>query len=189
MAEQVRQSFESSLDHLRTDYVDSYVLHGPWSSRGWSREDRDVWRAMEQLYEQRRVKLLGVSNVSLEQLAALCREASVAPAFVQNRCYAQDGWDRGVRRFARERGIVYQGFSLLTANRRELAAVPMKAIAHRVGATVPQVVFRFAGAVGVLPITGTSDRAHMREDLASTSLLLGQEDIDTIEGISAVGCD
>ena len=183
IATQVLQSFESSLEHLRVEQIDSLVLHGPWSDRGWSAQDRDAWRAMEQIHDERRVRLLGVSNVSLEQLARMHREASVRPAFVQNRCYARDGWDREVRRFAREQGIVYQGFSLLTANRRELAGPVMKAIAGRVGATVPQVVFRFARAVGMLPLTGTTDTEHMREDLASTAIELGQRDVDAIESL------
>ena len=48
---QVRQSFDSSLTHLRTDYVDSYVLHGPYSRRGLGEEDREVWAAIEGVYE------------------------------------------------------------------------------------------------------------------------------------------
>src|SRR5262249_8771482 len=105
---QVRQSFESSLEHLGVDYLDSYAVHGPWSNDGWSAQDREAWSAMEELQRERRVTLLGVSNVSLEQLAMLCDEAKVAPAFVQNRCYARFGWDREVREFARPRGILYQ---------------------------------------------------------------------------------
>ncbi len=138
---------------------------------------------MEQIHDERRARLLGVSNVSREQLAKLCQEASVPPAFVQNRCYARDGWDREVRRLAREQGVVYQGFSLLTANRRELGGPVMKAIAGRVGATVSQVVFRFARAIGMLPLTGTSDPEHMREDLASATLDLGQKDVEAIESL------
>jgi diketogulonate reductase-like aldo/keto reductase len=184
IAIQVRQSIESSLEHLAVEYIDSYLLHGPWSDRGWSPQDREAWRAMEELHQDGRAKLLGVSNVSLEQLATVCEKAKVPPAFVQNRCYARTGWDREVRGFARQHGIVYQAFSLLTANRRELAGSVMTGIANRIGATVPQVLFRFAGAIGMLPLTGTSDRAHMREDLASAALELGPDDIDAIERLA-----
>jgi diketogulonate reductase-like aldo/keto reductase len=183
LATQVRQSLQSSLEHLRTDYVDSYLLHGPASSTGWSDDDREVWRAMEEICRQEQARHLGVSNVSLEQLEALCAEAEVQPAFVQNRCYARDGWDRGVRRFCRERGIVYQGFSLLTANRRQLTHPAVTAAAERAGTTIAQVVFRFAAAVGMLPLTGTTDPAHMREDLAAGALELTSEEVAAIERI------
>jgi diketogulonate reductase-like aldo/keto reductase len=60
----------------------------------------------------------------------------------------------------------------------------MKAIAARMGATVPQVVFRFARAVGMLPLTGTSDPQHMREALASATVDLGENDVAAIESLA-----
>ena len=179
IATQVQQSFTSSLEHLGVDTIDSYVLHGPWS-HGWSREDRAAWRSMESLHAQRKVRLLGVSNVAIDQLELLCAEAHVRPAFVQNRCYARTGWDREVRAFCKQYGIVYQGFSLLTANQRELASKTVTTIAARLGATVAQVVFRFAQRVGMLPLTGTSNRVHMREDLASADFELLPPDVAAI---------
>src|SRR6266496_248993 len=107
-ATQVQQSFESSLDHLRTTHVDSYVLHGPSSPDGVSDADWAVWRAMEALHHGRRARLLGVSNVSLPQLRAIHEGSRVKPAFVQNRCFASDGWDRATRAFCEGRGVVYQ---------------------------------------------------------------------------------
>ena len=181
VATQVRQSFASSLTHLGVDDIDSYVLHGPSSGGGWSEDDRKVWRAMESLHAEKKVRLLGVSNVTLEQLRTLCDEAKILPSFVQNRCYASVGWDREVRALCREGEIVYQGFSLLTANAGELSSPKVRAIAARLEATVPQVVFRFAIAIGMLPLTGTTDRTHMEQDLASVALELTDADIATIE--------
>ena len=77
---------------------------------------------MERLHRDRRARLLRVSNISRDQLVTLCGSATLALALVQNRCYAWTGWDQEVRRVCRERGIIYQGFSLLTANQRELRA-------------------------------------------------------------------
>src|SRR6266496_2054744 len=116
LATQVRQSFQSSLGHLGTDYVDSYVLHGPSSADGVSDADWAVWRAMEDLHQEGKARLLGVSNVSLAQLMAIHGGSRVKPAFVQNRCFASNRWDRATRAFCERRAVVYQGFSLLTAN-------------------------------------------------------------------------
>ena len=181
LGRQVEQSFASSLEHLGVDYVDSYVLHGPESGRGWSAADREVWSAMERLHRERRARLLGVSNISREQLVTLCGSATVAPALVQNRCYARTGWDQEVRRVCRERGIVYQGFSLLTANQRELRGATVAAIARRLGATIPQVVFRFALTVGMVALTGTSDPTHMQQDLAAIDLPITESDVAALE--------
>ena len=165
-ASQVLQSFESSLEHLRTTYVDSYVLHGPSLRNGVSDEDWAVWRAMEALQRAGKARLLGVSNVSPAQLRAIHDGSASKPAFVQNRCFASNGWDREVRALCAERGIVYQGFSFLTANARELASPAVRRAAKRAGRTQAQVVFRFALQMGMLPLTGTSSQKHMQDDLA-----------------------
>ena len=175
-AEQVRQSFAASLEHLQVDAIDSYVLHGPSQRRGLSSRDREVWAAMEELP----VRYLGVSNVALDQLEELCSIAKVQPMFVQNRCYARAGWDAEVRAFCRRQGIVYQGFSLLTANLAELRGARFREIVARVNRTPAQIVFRFAKQVGMLPLTGTTDPAHMREDLAIDDFLLTDDDVNTI---------
>ncbi len=175
VARQVEQSLHSSLEHLGTTHLDSYVLHGPSRRHGWNPADEEAWSAMESLHERGLVKALGVSNVSLEQLEALCARAKVQPKYVQNRCYARLGWDRAVRALCAERGITYQGFSLLTANPEALQKA--RPIAAKHGVTPPQVVFAFALAVGMLPLTGTTDPQHMREDLAATSLQLTPDEV------------
>lgn len=180
VATQVRQSFASSLEHLQVERIDSYVLHGPSRNRGLSEDDRIVWRTMETLP----VTHLGISNVDLQQLEELHAIARIKPKFVQNRCYARLGWDRDVRAFCKRHGIVYQGFSLLTANLAELRSARFRAIVARVGRTPAQVVFRFAIQAGMLPLTGTTDPAHMREDLEALNFELDEDVVRAIETIS-----
>src|SRR5437588_2737449 len=68
LSAQVAQSMASSLDHLATDHVESYVLHGPSSNHHWTAADAEVWEAMRTERDAGRTRLLGVSNVSLRQL-------------------------------------------------------------------------------------------------------------------------
>jgi diketogulonate reductase-like aldo/keto reductase len=79
---QVEQSFASSLKHLGTAVIDSYLLHGPSRREGLAPDDWEAWRAMEALHDRGQACLLGVSNVSLEQLQLLCDQAGVRPRFV-----------------------------------------------------------------------------------------------------------
>ena len=180
---QVMQSFDSSLAHLHTDYLDSYVLHGPYQRQGLGAADREVWAAIEGLYRSGRTKMIGISNVTAEQLAQLCAEAAVKPMMVQNRCYAALGWDKEVREICRSQNIIYQGFSLLTANQGIFAEPAIRAIAQRLGAGLAQVVFRFAMQVGMLPLTGTTNPQHMKEDLQAEQFTLTDEDMQVIETI------
>jgi len=184
LSTQVAQSMQSSLEHLGTDYVDSYVLHGPASGYGWTDEDALVWAAMVKEREAGRARLLGVSNVSLRHLAQMMAGGAEAPAFVQNRCFAQLGWDRDVRAFCQDRKMVYQGFSLLTANPEVLRHPLVARLAARAEATPAQVVFRFAQAVGMLPLTGTSNPEHMKQDLASRDLTLSPAEVQAIESLA-----
>jgi diketogulonate reductase-like aldo/keto reductase len=180
---QVAQSFASSLDHLHTDYLDSYVLHGPYARRGLSPEDWEVWSAIEQLYESGKARMIGISNVSADQLTLLCERARHQPMVVQNRCYAAFGWDSDVRALCRSHGIVYQGFSLLTANREVFTDPALRAIASTHGMGLAQVVFRFAQQVGMLPLTGTTNPEHMKEALQAEQFTLSTEEIQRIETI------
>jgi len=181
---QVRQSFASSLDHLHSDYLDSYVLHAPFSRRGLGEADWEVWAAMEDLYQSGKTKMIGISNVGAAQLQELCEQARVRPMMVQNRCFAALAWDKQVRTICQAHGIIYQGFSLLTANREVFAAPEIRAIAQRVGAGPAQVIFRFAMQIGMLPLTGTTSEQHMKEDLAAERFSLLAEELRTIEMIA-----
>jgi diketogulonate reductase-like aldo/keto reductase len=185
VAVQVEQSFASSLAHLGTDVIDSYVLHGPTVREGLAVADWEAWRAMEGIHASGRARLLGISNVSLDQLRALCDAARVRPRFVQNRCYASRGWDRSVRAFCAANAITYQGFSLLTANRDVLAHPEVARIAHRHGVSPAQLIFRFALDVGMMPLTGTTSAGHMRADLDVFALQLRPDEVMRIEKLSA----
>jgi diketogulonate reductase-like aldo/keto reductase len=181
---QVRQSFDSSLTHLHTEYVDSYVLHGPYQRQGLGKADWEVWAAMEALYQTGKTKMIGISNVTAGQLTQLCAQATHKPMVVQNRCYAVLGWDKEVREICQTHGIIYQGFSLLTANSAVLADPEIRTIAKRLGTGSAQIIFRFAMHIGMLPLTGTTSPQHMKEDLQAEQLALSPEDIRRIETIA-----
>lgn len=181
IATQVQQSFTRSQEHLNTQTIDSYVLHGPSRRYGLGEADWEAWRAMEALHERGQVRWLGISNVTLEQLQQLLQQARVQPRFVQNRCFAALGWDREVRMFCTANGLVYQGFSLLTANRPVLGHPELAGIAQRHGRTISQIIFRFALDVGMMPLTGTTNADHMRMDLDVFGFHLAPEEVERIE--------
>ncbi|MCJ8503047.1 aldo/keto reductase family protein [Desulfatitalea alkaliphila] len=185
-AEQVAQSLASSLDHLHTEYLDAFILHGPSVRQGLSPVDWEVWRRMEALQQEGAVRRIGVSNIAVDQLTLLLEKATVMPAFVQNRCFAHTGWDARVRAVCRQNGIIYQGFSLLTANAAVLNQPGVFRLVQQLRRTVPQIVFRFALQVGMIPLTGTTSETHMREDLSVYDFELDAGDVQMIENI-AVG--
>src|SRR5260370_9653244 len=153
-------------------------MHSRSRAYGLGEADSETWRAVEEGVRAGGVGLRGVSNISFEHHATLSESVNTAPAFVQNRCFARNRWDADVRALCETNDIVYQGFSLLTANPQVLSSPRLIAIARRHGKTVPQVVFRFPIELAMLPLTGTRDGLHMRQDLDIFDFTLSDEDIE-----------
>lgn len=182
---QVKQSIDSSLQHLHTDHLDSYVLHGPFYRNGISDKDWEIWSEIEEQYKAGKTKTIGVSNVSSAQLSELCAAAKVKPMFVQNRCFAVTNWDQAVREICASERIIYQGFSLLTANSHVLSAPLVQSLCKKYGASPAQIIFAFSQQVGMLPITGTSSSKHMIEDLKSSQFQLSTDELKHIESCAS----
>jgi len=163
LAEQVAQSFRTSARNLQTDYVDCLMLHSALPDR---RQMRQVWGAMEQIFHAGGARQLGISNCySPATLQTLYQTATVKPAVLQNRFYADSGYDRQIREFCRQRGIIYQSFWTLTANPQLLAHNAVTGPAGKYARTPAQILFRHLTQSDIVPLTGTTSATHMREDL------------------------
>ena len=180
---QVRQSIASSLKHLGVTRIDSYILHGPSQGSGLSQADWETWRAMEDAADEGLVGVLGISNVAVDQLKALLCGARIRPTFVQNRCLVRASWDHEMHTLCQKENIIYQAFSLLSGNRQALLKPCVTQIGHRYNKTVPQVVYRFAFELGMLPLTGTTDVAHMRDSLDIFDFTLTHDEIETLPAL------
>lgn len=181
VADQVAQSFERSLENLQTDYLDGLVLHSPLADRASTLE---AWRALESIVERGGARAIGISNCySLELLRSLYGPARIKPSIVQNRFHRATGYDRELRAFCRDRGIVYQSFWTLTANGHLLALPEMRAIAAGHGRTPAQVLFRYLTQQDVVPLTGTTNLEHMREDLSIFAFALSDDEQAMLTGL------
>lgn len=163
LPDQVMQSFMTSRRNLQTGYLDCLVLHSPLP-----RSDQTllVWSAMEELFDSGGVRQLGISNCyDIEELKALHFAARVKPAVVQNRFYAETGYDQDIRAFCRANGIAYQSFWTLTANAKLLSNRSLKRLASAYSRTPAQILLRFLTLEEVTPLTGTKSETHMKEDL------------------------
>lgn len=164
LAVQVAQSFMASLRNLQTDYVDCLVLHSPLNDAAQTAE---AWQAMEVIVDSGGAKQLGISNCyQLGALENLYRAARIKPAVLQNRFYAETNYDRELRVFCRQQGILYQSFWTLSANPHLLSHGTIAKLAEDYGRTPAGILFRYLTQEDVVPLTGTTSMAHMREDLA-----------------------
>jgi len=165
IAKQVEQSMASSLAHFGIERFDSYLLHGPSRREGLGRDDWEAWSAMEAEQRAGRTRAIGISNVSARQLEEILARAAVKPTYVQNRTFTRPQADAAVRELCTRYGILYEGFSLLTANPAALRHPAVRQIAEKHAKTTEQIVLRHAVQAGIVPLTGTTSRKHMDDDL------------------------
>jgi diketogulonate reductase-like aldo/keto reductase len=164
LAEQVRQSFDVSLNNLQTAYLDGLVLHSPLADR---QQLMQVWQAMEKLVQAGHVRQLGISNCYDPALFEFLYDAAtIKPALIQNRFYADTGYDVALRAFCKQHAVIYQSFWTLTANPAVLADTVLKNLAVQYRRTPAQLLFRYLTQQDMIPLTGTRSISHMQQDLA-----------------------
>jgi len=175
---QVAQSFEASKKNLRTEYVDSLVLHSPMAPHALLMK---AWNAMEKIQKTGGARQLGISNCyDPEVFRSLYADANVKPAVVQNRFYQETGYDTNLRHWCSNHGVIYQSFWTLTANPQILASNTVRSIAQKYKKTEAQIFFRYLSQSGIVPLTGTSSEQHMREDLSIFDFELFFEDLKNV---------
>ena len=138
---------------------------------------------MEEFLVGKKTKYIGISNVNAQQLEALCKSVTHKPKFVQNRCYANQGWDFEVRKICENEKIIYQGFSLLTANREELKSPLVASLAKKYNKLEAQIVFRFCHQLGMICLAGTTNQEHMRLDLDIENFQLTSAEVSMLENV------
>jgi diketogulonate reductase-like aldo/keto reductase len=181
LPEQVAQSFKTSTRNLQTDYVDCLILHSALPDRS---QMTQVWAAMEQIHQAGGARQLGISNCySLASLATLYQAAQVKPAVLQNRFYAESGYDREIRKFCRQHQIIYQSFWTLTANPQLLAHDTVTRLSAKYSRTPAQILFRYLTQSDIVPLTGTTSATHMREDLEIFDFQLAAGELAAVSGL------
>jgi diketogulonate reductase-like aldo/keto reductase len=182
---QVAQSFTRSLENLQTDYVDGLILHSPLATRS---QTLAAWDAMEEIHRAGGARQLGISNCyDIDVMRFLYDEAKVKPALVQNRFYKDTSYESGLRRWCAENGVIFQSFWSLTANGHILGSSVLSDLSARYSKTPAQIFFRYLSQAGIVPLTGTTSRQHMRDDLAIFDFTLTAEDFQQVEALLDAG--
>ena len=181
LSEQVSQSFRTSLSNLHTDYVDSLVLHSPLFPFARLMQ---VWEAMENIAHTGGARQLGISNCyDFGTFRRLFETAEIKPAVLQNRFYADTGYDAELRGFCDANAVCYQSFWSLTANPHLLGSEPVIRAALSRGVETPQVFYAYLMAKGIVPLDGTTSEQHMRDDLAVFTMALTPSEIESIDAL------
>src|ERR1700678_3562415 len=185
--ERVEPAFEASLDRLRLNYLDLYLIHTPFAFQAGEEQDprdqngnvvydRDVtlldtWRAMESLVDRGRCRAIGLSDVSLDALLPIYESARIKPAVVQVESHPYLP-ETELLEFCREKGIVLLAFAPLGHGMRPglLEDPVITAIASRVGRAPAQVLLAWAVQRGTALLTTPKTAERARENFHISAL-------------------
>ncbi|MEK6252999.1 MAG: aldo/keto reductase [Actinomycetota bacterium] len=171
--ERLHEACEGSLQRLRVDRIDVYQLHAPDPNVPYE----ESVGALKELRDEGKIRLVGVSNVSVEQLETAREIVSVAT--VQNRFNLTDRDSEGVLKRCEELGLGFIPWFPLSAGSLAGPGGPLDEIAARHDATAAQIALAWllARSEVMLPIPGTSSVQHLEENIAAAGIELSDEEI------------
>lgn len=173
--ENAKKGFQTSLDKLKVDYLDLYLIHRPFGG-DW----KGSWRAMEELYHQGKIKAIGMSNADFAQLNYLMANFAVKPAVhqIETHAYFQEGTAHD---YLKEHGIQMEAWSPFAEGRNGLFSNgALAAIAQKHNKSVAQVCLRWHFQRGVVAIPRSTQRAHIAENIDIFDFTLDASDLARI---------
>lgn len=185
---EVRAAFEKSLERLRTDYLDLYLIHWPLPApdyQEWEKLDLDTWKLMEELYQEGKVRAIGVSNFLPQHLLNLMEHAEVVPAVDQLEFHPGHTQEVTLR-FCQEKGIQVQAWSPLGRS-RVLTDPLIVSLAEKYGVSSAQLCLQYDLQRGVMAIPKASSPERMRQNLNLGDFKISQIDMYRIDTMPDYG--
>lgn len=172
--ENAKKAFATSLKKLGLDYLDLYLIHQPMS------DYYGAWRAMEELYDEGKIRAIGVCNFYPERLADLCVNARIMPAVNQvelHPFFAQSGALETMKEF----GVQPEAWGPMAEGKHNIFAHPvLSKIGTKYGKSAAQVALRWNTQRGVAIIPKSTHRARMEENLNIWDFELSEEDMEAV---------
>jgi len=183
----VHEAFEESLEKLKVDYVDLYLLHWPQAEMNdkilGPEEDptfTKTWKEMEKLLQTGKVRTLGVSNFSIKTLGELLKDCSIVPAVNQvelHPCLPQND----LKAYCTEKNIHLTAYSPLGRSTTFMEDPTIKDLAEKLSVTPAQVVISWAVARGTSVVPKSEDKGRMLANI--TLLSLSPEAMTIVDGL------
>lgn len=174
--DQTLRAFEASMERLGLEYVDLYLVH--WPVKG---KYKDTYRALEKLYQDGRVRAIGVSNFHIHHLEDLMASCEVKPAVNQVECHPLLTQEE-LRRFCREQNIAFQAWSPIMKGQLDLPV--LTELAAKYGKTPAQIVLRWDLQHDILTIPKSIRAERIRENADIFDFELSAEDMARIDALN-----
>ena len=186
--EQTKAAFYRSLENLNTDYLDLYLIHWPRPSldcREWKQLDVDTWRAMEELYEEGKIRAIGLSNFLPHHIENILEKCRVVPMVDQLEFHPGYTQEAAVR-YCQEHQIQVQAWSPI-GRTRVLREPLILELAEKYRVSPAQICLRFAVQKGIIPLPKSSSIERMKENQNLFSFEISKEDMYRLETMPQTG--
>lgn len=175
--ENTKKAFQASLDKLGLTYLDLYLIHQPFNDYYGS------WRAMEELYEQGKIRAIGVCNFYPDRLADLCLNAKIVPAVNQVELHPFFAQNQALDTM-KEFHIQAEAWGPMAEGKHGIFKHPiLTEIGQKYGKTAAQVALKWNVQRGVVIIPKTTHRERMEENLDIWNFNLTEDDMDKINAL------
>ncbi|EFI68388.1 aldo/keto reductase [Lysinibacillus capsici] len=176
--EETLAAYDSSLEKIGLDYLDLYLVHWP----GIDQNFIEVYKALEKIYQDGRVRSIGVSNFHVYHLESLLKETTVVPVINQIEFHPHLIQEE-VRAYCKDKGIQVEAWSPLM-NGSLLEEALIQELASKYGKTPAQIVLRYDVQHDVVTIPKTMTPARMVENLAVFDFTLTEQEMAQLDAMN-----
>ena len=172
--EKTKKAFEASLNRLGLDTLDLYLVHMPFGDYYGS------WRAMEELYENGKIRAIGVCNFLPDRLIDLCRNASIPPMVnqVETHVFQQQ---RTAHEYMKKYGVQHEAWGPFAEGKKNCFTNPVLVeIGEKYGKTAAQTALRFLIQSDVVVIPKSTHKERMEQNLDVFDFSLSEADMEAI---------
>ena len=172
--EKAKEGFYRSLKRLGLDYVDLYLIYQPYN------DYYGAWRALEELYEEGKIRAIGVDNFTQDRLADFIFFNKIKPAINMIECNVFFQRE-DERQYLNQQNIVMQAWSPLAAGQGNLFTNPLLCeIAEAHNKSVAQIILRWIVQRGIVPVVKSSNPTRMKENLDIFDFTLTENEMKKI---------
>lgn len=188
--EEAKAGIDETLKKMGLDYLDMMIIHSPqpWvevnqSENRYKEGNRQAWKALEDAYNEGKLKAIGVSNFQIEDLESLMETSKVKPMVNQVLCHISNT-PLELIEFCQKSNIAVEAYSPI-AHGEILNQPEIKAIADKYGVTVPQFCIRYTLQLGAISLPKTANLEHM-ESNAEVDFTISAEDMETLKNFKKI---
>ncbi|MDE6945882.1 MAG: aldo/keto reductase [Anaeroplasmataceae bacterium] len=182
------QHFNESLENLNTDYVDLYLIHAPWPwtnvGEDYTEGNIEAWKAIVDLYNQKKIRAIGVSNFHKKDILPLIEATGVKPMVNQIR-YFIGNTQPEITKYCQENDILIQAYSPF-ATGEILDNEKLKEMAEKYNTSIPKICLRYCYQNQTNPLPKSVHKERIQDNL-EFDFVISKEDMNYLDSLSAIG--